>query len=180
MRTALGGRRARLLLPMSLGIADGILTALTLASAAVLHSRGLELWLAVRVGVVAFISALFTVFVAEYAQLRAELARAERELNLTVSGRLATGVLGRQVAVEAVEAALVASGFSFLGAVTPLLVGVVARPYSWAALVVAVGALGLLGASLAVAVGGHRVRWISALVGCGIIVAAIGSVLDIA
>jgi hypothetical protein len=102
------GWRTRLLLPLSLGIADGILNALTLASAAVLHGRGLTAWLATRVGIVAFVSAIFTVFVAEYAQLRAELARAERELSLTVSGRLAAGALGRQVAREAVEAALVA------------------------------------------------------------------------
>ncbi|MDN5765021.1 MAG: hypothetical protein L0H96_06255 [Humibacillus sp.] len=53
--------RRRLLLPLSLGIADGILNALTLASAAVLHGRGLDAGLATRVGMVAFVSAIFTV-----------------------------------------------------------------------------------------------------------------------
>lgn len=174
------GWRRRLLLPISLGIADGILNALTLASAAVLHGRGLDAWLAVRVGIVAFVSAIFTVFVAEYAQLRAELARSEHELSLTVSGRLASGALGRQVVREATEAAIVASLFSFLGAIVPLLVGVALRDYSWTALVVAIAGLGGLGASLATAVGGRRPRWIIALMVCGCIVAAIGTMLDIA
>ena len=172
--------RRRLLLPLSLGIADGILNALTLASAAVLHGRGLDAGLATRVGMVAFVSAIFTVFVAEYGQLRAELARAEHELSLSESGRLASGALGRQVAREAIEAALVASIASFVGAIVPLLVGVALRPYSWAALVVAITALGGLGASLATAVGGRRPRWVIAMMVCGGVVAAIGTVLDIA
>lgn len=179
MSVGSNGWRTRLLLPLSLGIADGILNALTLASAAVLHGRGLTAWLAVRVGIVALISAIFTVFVAEYAQLRAELAHAERELSLTESGRLAAGALGRQVAREAVEAALVASMSSLVGAIVPLLVGVALRHYSWTALAVAIAALGALGASLATAVGGRRPRWIVSLVVCGGVVAAIGTMLDI-
>ncbi|OAP22918.1 hypothetical protein A4R44_06380 [Amycolatopsis sp. M39] len=50
----------RLLLPLSLGVADGILSALTLASGAVLHGRGLDVWLAVRVGIVSLVTAVFT------------------------------------------------------------------------------------------------------------------------
>lgn len=165
---------------MSLGVSDGILNALTLASATVLHGRGLTAGLAARVGIVAFVSAIFTVFVAEYAQLRAELARAERELSLTLSGRLAAGSLGRQVAREASAAALVASMSSFVGAIVPLLVGVALRGHSWAALAVAIGGLSGLGASLATAVGGRRPRWIAAMTACGVVVAAIGRLLDIA
>lgn len=172
--------RGRFLLPLSLGVADGILSALTLASAAVLHGRGLDAWLALRVGIAAFVSAIFTVFVAEYAQLRAELVRAERELSLSVSGRLAAGSLGRQVAREAVQAALVASVASFAGATLPLLVGVALRGHSWTALAVAIAALGLLGAGLAAAVEGSRLRWVLALVACGVVVTTIGTMLDIA
>jgi VIT1/CCC1 family predicted Fe2+/Mn2+ transporter len=80
---------------------------------------------------------------------------------------------------EAVEAALVASLFSFAGAIVPLLVGVALRNYSWTALAVAIVALGALGASLATAVGGRRPRWVIAMMVCGAIVAVIGTVLDI-
>ncbi len=169
----------RYLLPLSLGIADGIITALTLASSAVIHGRGLTISLALRVAVAALISSVFTVFVAEYGQLRAELARAERELSFTRSGRLAAGQLGRQVAREAAAAAAVASAASFVGALIPLLGGAAVAAYSWSAIIVAVGALGGLGGALATAVGGRRRRWIIAMVVMGLVVAALGEVLDI-
>ena len=67
------------LLPLALGIADGIVNALILASSAVLRGSGLTIGLALRVAAVALVTSVFTVFVAEYGQLRAELARAERQ-----------------------------------------------------------------------------------------------------
>jgi len=169
----------RYLLPLSLGISDGIINALTLASSAVIHGRGLTASLALRVAAVALISSVFTVFVAQYGQLRAELARAERELSFTRSGRLAAGHLGRQVAREAAAASAVASGASFAGALIPLLVGAAVAAYSWSAIFVAVGALGGLGGALATAVGGRRRRWIIAMIVMGLAVAALGEVLDI-
>lgn len=169
----------RFLLPLSLGIADGIINALTLASAAVLHGHGLTVSLALRVAAVALVSSVFTVFVAEYGQLRAELARAERELGFTRGGRLAAGHLGRQVAREAAVASAVASGASFAGALIPLLVGTAVAAYSWSALVVSVGALGALGGALATAVGGRRSRWVIVMMVMGLIVAAVGTALDI-
>lgn len=170
----------RLLLPLALGVADGILNALTLASATVLRGRGLGVELALRVGAVALVSALFTVFVAEYAQLRAELRHAERQLNLTSSGRLASSSLGQAVVREAAEAATVAGVSSFAGAVGPLFIGVLVPRVGWVALVMSVGALGAMGAALATVVGGRRMRWVAAMVVSGVVVAVIGVVLDIA
>jgi VIT1/CCC1 family predicted Fe2+/Mn2+ transporter len=170
----------RFLLPLSLGIADGIINALTLASATVIHGTGLTISLALRVAAVALISSIFTVFVATYGELRAELARAERELSFTQSGRLAAGQLGRQVAREAAAASAVASGASFVGALTPLLIGAALADYSWTALIVAVAALGALGAALATAVGGRRSRWIITMMVMGIAVAAAGTYLNVA
>jgi VIT1/CCC1 family predicted Fe2+/Mn2+ transporter len=170
----------RFLLPVSLGIADGIINALTLASATVIHGTGLTISLALRVAAVALISSVFTVFVAEYGQLRADLARAERELSFTRSGRLATGHLGRQVAREAAAASAVASGASFIGALAPLLIGAALSDFSWSALIVAVLALGALGGALATAVGGKRPRWVITMIVMGIVVAAAGTYLNVA
>lgn len=170
----------RLLLPLSLGIADGILTALILASATVLYGRGLDIGLAFRVAAAACISAAFTMFVADYASLRADLVRAERQLSLTQSGRLASGALGRQVAREATEAAVVASIASFVGAMAPLMIGVGLHSYRWTALAIAILALGGLGASLAAVTGGRRSVWIAALMIGGAAIAVVGVVLDIA
>lgn len=169
----------RYLLPLSLGVADGIVNALTLASGAVLSGTGLDVVLALRVGAVALVTAVFTVFVAEYAQLRAELAGAARALSLTSSGQLASTQLGRQVFREAATASVVASLASFAGAAVPLLCGALFHGLGWLALVVSVVALGALGAALARAVGGHRLRWVTALVVMGVAVAALGTQLDI-
>lgn len=169
----------RFLLPLSLGIADGIINALTLASAAVIHGTGLNLSLALRVAAVALISSVFTVFVAEYGQLRAELARAERELSFTRSGRMAAGHLGRRVAREAGVASIIASGASFTGALVPLAIGAAFAAYSWSALIVSLGALGALGGALAAAVGGRRRYWVTAMIAVGAAVAAAGVALNI-
>lgn len=179
MTSSVGLRLRHFLLPLSLGVADGIINALTLASATVIHGTGLTVVLALRVGAVALVSSVFTVFVAEYGQLRAELARAEHELSFTDSGRLAAGQLGRQVAREAAAASAIASGASFIGALTPLLIGAAIAAYSWSALIVSIAALGALGGALATAVGGRRRRWIITMVVMGIAVAAAGTYLNI-
>ncbi|MDA8295424.1 MAG: hypothetical protein M0004_02340 [Actinomycetota bacterium] len=128
----------------------------------------------------AFVTAIFTVFVAEYAHLRAELTRAEHELNFTTPGRLAASRLGRTVAREAVESALVASIASFAGGMLPLVVGASIPRYSWCSLLAAFAGLGMLGVALARSGGGDRLTWSVALVVCGIVVTFVGAQLKIA
>ena len=176
-----GGRsRASLVLPLALGVSDGILTALILAGGTVLRGSGLTLTLALRVAAVAFVSIVFAMFVAEYSQYRSELARAGRQLNLTTSGRLATTHLGRAVLRDAMIGALLASVASFIGAVVPLAIGAVLPGASWVALVVALAALGGLGIVLASSVGGRRFLWAVSLIIAGAVVLVIGVQLDIA
>ncbi|MGN6446097.1 hypothetical protein, partial [Amnibacterium sp.] len=96
--------RSRLpLLPLALGITDGILNALTLGAGAVLRGAGgIDFGLALRVGVAALVTAGFTMFVADYAARREDLVRAARELNLTEPGR---GAGRRRVGGRAAEGA---------------------------------------------------------------------------
>ncbi|WFR66093.1 hypothetical protein P9139_13800 [Curtobacterium flaccumfaciens] len=71
-----------------LGVTDGMLNALTLAASAILDggNGGISLLLALRVGTAALVTAGFTMFVADYAERRVALARAERQLSLTRPG----------------------------------------------------------------------------------------------
>lgn len=79
--------RAVPVLPLVLGITDGILNALTLAAGAILRSvDGVSGSLALRVGCAALVTAAFTMFIADYADRRAHLVRASRQLNLTEPG----------------------------------------------------------------------------------------------
>lgn len=171
----------RWLLPVALGISDGILNALVLAASAMAHaSDEITVSLAARVALAALVTSVFTVFVAEFASLRARLRRAERQLNLTRSGRLATTQLGRTVAWEAAGSAVVACVASFLGAISPLLIGAFLPAAPWCSFVFAIGALFVLGVALAKATAGHVGYWSAGLTVCGVVVAAIGAQLRIA
>lgn len=83
-------------------------------------------------------------------------------------------------ACSTVLAAIVGCAASFVGAVVPLLIGAVTKPYSWSALAVSVADLGALGAGLAKAVSGRPLRWVVVMTAMGVLVAYIGVVLDIA
>lgn len=174
------GRRARsFTLPLALGFTDGVLNALVLASTALLDGSGISAELGLRVGCVALVTAAFTVYVAEYAELRSRLSRSTKKLNLTTRGHLAATRLGRQVQVEGSQSAAVACVSSFVGAVVPLLVAGAVPAASWIGLPVALALLAVLGAVLAGTVEGQRWRWSAGLVVAGAAVAAIGSQLNI-
>lgn len=130
-------------------------------------------------GTVACASAVVTLLIAEYAQNRLELLRAERQLMFTRSGRLAATSLGRAVLRDSVTVALVAGAASFIGAALPLTIGAVLPTATWIALVTSVAALGVLGAVLARQVGGRRSTWVLGLLVTGLVVMAIGVQVDL-
>lgn len=168
------------LLPVGLGASDGILNALILASGSLVHSStAMTFALAARVSAAALLSAVFTYFVAEYADLRSQLRRAERQLNITTSGHLATGHLGRQVLRDAARSTAAVGVCSVAGALAPLLLAAAIPTVPWVSLGVAIGALGALGTVLAHAIGGNAVRWTTLMMIAGAILAAIGAQLDI-
>lgn len=162
----LSGPRTRL--DVAAGLVDGILNALTLAAGKLLdvHGGGATLELAVRVGAATALTTVFVFFVAHYAELRAELVRAERELNLLSHGRLAASRLGRRAARDALTSALLAAGCGLIGSMAPLLLCTVLPGPRWIGLAVTVGLLGVLGALLAKSFYGSPWLW-GALIMCG-------------
>ncbi len=170
------------MLPLVLGISDGILTALALAAGAILHQAGgrLSLAFACRVGAAACVTAAFTMFVAYYAEARSHLVRASRELNLTGPGRLVASNLGREILTDTAFATVITGAASFIGAVIPLLLGSLLPTPPWVTLAITIGLLGIVGWVLGAALSGHRVRWLIAMLIGGTAVAVIGAILDIA
>lgn len=165
----------RRLFPLVAGVTDGILTALTLASGRLFApAGGVGVGLAFRIAIAASLSGMFIFFTAEYARLRGELVEAGKQLNLTSHGRLATTQLGKAVRSDAASAALLSSACNFLGAIFPLILGVVFPVPRWLPIAVSVIALGLLGAALAHSVYGSMIRWSLALMISGLILAFIG------
>lgn len=181
MKARLTRRAGPWTLPFALGLSDGILNALVLASAKFIHNRSdVTVALAMRVGCVAFVTAMFTMFFADYAEQRVRLARATHQLSLSRSGHLASTGLRRRVMRKSAQAAVIASVCSFIGATGPLIVSGATRGTPWSGLVVALVLLGVLGAVLATSFDGKWQYWVGALLVAGSAVTAIGSWLNIA
>lgn len=134
------------------------------------------------VGKLAAVTACTTSFVfsvAHYAQLRSELIRAARELNLLSHGQLATTRLGRQVFYKALWGAFVASVCGIIGSTMPLIASLAIPGLPIAGIALTIALLGILGWFLALSVSGSSVLWAFSLMFGGVIVTAIGIKLDI-
>ena len=165
----------RIVLPVALGLADGVLNALTLASASLLGSGvHVTAGLAIRISIAALVTAGFSVFVGTYAEERGGLRHAARQVNLSNEGALVDTQLGQLAARRAVTQAALASGASMLGALVPLLIAAVVPGPGWIAAIIAVGTLGVLGVGLASTVVANRLAWAVSLIAGGIAVTAVG------
>ena len=173
--------RRQPLLPPVMGLTDGLLNSLALASSSILgQGGGVSPGLALRIGIAALVTAAFTMFVADYADRRRSLIRASRQLNLTKRGQLATTELGRIQMRRALVAMAVASVASFVGATAPLLVGALLPVPPWTILALAIVALAVLGWLLGKALAGNRLRWAVSMGIGGLVVTVIGLQLKIA
>lgn len=170
----------RALLPIALGLADGVLNALTLASASLLGGNAhVTVGLSVRISIAALVTAGFSVFVGSYSQARGSLRRAAREVNMRDEGALASTELGQAATRHAALEAALASGSSMLGALLPLLIAAALPGPGWVAAIVAICALGVLGVGLAWTVLGNRLIWAITLVVGGAAVTAVGLWINI-
>lgn len=169
------------LFALVLGLIDGILTVLTLATGKILDKTGeaFTLSLALRVAFVTAISGCFVYFISEYSKQRHSLINFEKELNLISHGKLVTSNLGKQIIGETLLGALISGSFSFLGAFIPISGAVFYPQYSWLPIIIALLILASLGISVAKLVYGKSIRWVLALLLAGIVVSFIGFELHV-
>lgn len=162
------------------GLSDGILTALILTGGTLMDPESSLSWsLSLRVAAAAAVAGAFIFFVAHYADLRSELVRAERQLNLLSHGRFATTQLGKTVLRESIVSAVIDSVCTFIGALIPLSAGMIPYGPAWLGAAVAVAALALLGFLLGRATYGNPLNWALTLAVAGALVAYIGMKLNI-
>jgi VIT1/CCC1 family predicted Fe2+/Mn2+ transporter len=162
-----------------MGFADGVLTALLLASGRLVGSRIVDASLAIRVALGALATSGFVFFVGRYAELRGQLVHAERQLNLTTRGRLATTRLGRAVQREALGDAAISGASCFVGALLPLSLSATVPGTPLLAVTVPLVMLGFMGLLLGKALGGSPVIWALSLIVGGIGMTALGWKLDL-
>ena len=175
MKVAWRKIRQRVLLAATMGVTDGILTALTLAAGLLTSNRqSVTVSLAFRVAGGAFFSGAFVYFVSKYAEFRQEFVHAEQQLSLLAHGKLALTHLDNTTLRETGFTTLVSSTAAFLGALCPLLVTMLFPRHQWTSFVAAHVALGLLGIALARALYGSALRWSLALIVGGALLTVIG------
>jgi predicted membrane protein (TIGR00267 family) len=180
MKNPVAFLRNRTLLPAVFGLADGILTALTLAAGQLTGpSHEMPIDRGIRIALAALVSSAFVFYVAHYAQLRGELIDAERQLNLMSHERLASTRLGRSVQMEALVTAVLSSVASFLGALIPLLTGALLPTFRWGPVLASLGSLGVLGIALARVVHGSYWLWCRGLVAGRFVLSLVGVRLHI-
>ena len=151
-----------------LGLTDGILNSLTLAAGRLIEpDNSLSLSLALRVGVASALAGGVVFFAAEVAQRNHELVHAERQLNLAARGRLATTRLGNFVLRESSGATLTVIGSNFVGALAPLLMGLMLRAHPWTPIAFAVFLLGGLGILIAHVTYRSKAYWCGGLMVVG-------------
>lgn len=171
---------SRTRLDVTAGLVDGILNALTLAAGRMVRDgAGANLTLAGRVGAAAALTTLFVFFTAHYAELRAELVRAERQLNFASHSKLARSALGRQVLGEAALGALGASGCGLVGAALPLALATMLPGPAWLSLPLTLGLLAALGGVLAHSFHGRPAVWATVIALGGAILTAAGLELNL-
>jgi VIT1/CCC1 family predicted Fe2+/Mn2+ transporter len=163
-----------------IGLTDGILTALTLGSSKVISStEPITIGLALRISSASSLSGVFVFFTAEYVRMRGELVHAERQLNLTSRGHLATTYLGRAVLQETVRGAVLSSVCNFIGALAPLIAGALLPGFSWLAIATALLVLGALGAVAGRYTYGSPILWAVSLICAGALLTLAGLKLRI-
>jgi predicted membrane protein (TIGR00267 family) len=169
-----------MLFALLLGLIDGILTVLALATGHVMRPGILlSIGLSLRVALGASLSGAFIYSFSEYSRQRHRLIHAERELNLARHGKLATTRLGKQIIKETAIGMIISSFFNFFGVMIPLCFAVLFPKIQWVAIAIALLMLAVLGLLLARLVFGSSLLWIIALLSAGIIVSLIGYALDI-
>ncbi len=173
------GARHRILFATALGFSDGILTALMLAAGRLWVGDTIPLDLTLRIAAAGALSGLATLFLAEYARLRLEMSRAAAQLNLATPNRLISSALGRAILEEATGTAMLSALCSFLGALIPLLTAPLAPGVPAVPVAAALAALAALGSTLGRVLGGRLVLWALALVGTGVVIAAMGIWLNV-
>jgi len=167
-------------LDVAAGTVDGILNAVILASGRLLKlNDGTSISFALRVGIASSLTTLFVFFVAHYAELRSDLVRVERELNLTSHGHLASSRLGARAIRESLSQAVLAAVCGFVGAAFPLVLTAVLPGPRWLGLCITIGLLGLLGMMLARSFYGSMLTWAIVIMLGGALLVAAGAWLNV-
>ncbi|MEM0156378.1 MAG: hypothetical protein QW597_07265 [Thermoplasmataceae archaeon] len=171
--------RDDILFPVTLGLTDGIITVLMLASADFLGPSNMTVTLAVRIAFGSAFVGTLSFFIAEYSRLRSELTKVSQHLTMRPSNRLIKTDLGTRILIESLGGTLLSGSFGFIGALIPLLFDVILPAEGYLAIISAYLVLAIMGMGIASVSSGNRLRWIMSLIILGATVTVVGKFIAI-
>ncbi|MCL5803268.1 MAG: hypothetical protein ACYCSA_09120 [Thermoplasmataceae archaeon] len=168
-----------LLFPATIGLADGIITALVLVTGSILSGAGLSPGLSERVAFGSAFVGTFSFFIAEYSRLRGEINKTSRQLNLSSPRLLLKGKIGRDIFLEAIIGTSLSGVCGFLGAGIPLFINYLFPTHGYLSIISAILAMGALGAGIGRSVSGRYILWIVTMLILATLIAIVGNYLRI-
>ncbi len=171
--------KIKFLFPTSIGLSDGIITALILASGGILNGSGIDPFLAIKISFGSAFAGTFSYFIAQYAGLNEELHRIAKQLNLKSTRYLLKGKLGNEIFRESLVGSIIAAICSFFGALIPLFPSLIIKNNLIIPLAFSYVSLGILGLFISKTTSGKAPFWMSVMIGIGIIVTIAGFYLKL-
>ena len=171
--------RENLVFPITLGLTDGVITVLMLASADFLGPSVMTVDLAVRIAFGSAFVGTLSFFIAEYSRLRFQLIRASRQLSMNSPESLIKSDLGAKIFIESLAGTLLSGSFGFVGALIPLSVDVIEPTFGFVAILSAYFVLAAMGLAIGNISSGNRYKWMAALICLGFIVTGVGKFISI-
>ena len=171
--------RENIVFPITMGLTDGVITVLMLASADFLGPSVMTVDLALRIAFGSAFVGTLSFFIAEYSRLRFQLIRASRQLTMHSPESLIRSDLGAKIFMESLAGTLLSGTFGFVGALIPLSVDVIDPAFGLVAILSAYFVLAAMGLAIGNISSGNKYKWMAALILLGLIVTTVGNFVSI-
>lgn len=165
--------------PVILGLTDGIITALMIATNEILNSNATHLGLFVRIALGSAAVGAVSFFMADYSSMKQDLVRLSKIVNPNTPFDLLETQLGRRIIEESIAKTLLSALSGFTGALIPLLPSLLFTTNSLISLAIADLSLALLGVVVAKVQSGNYFFWPPLLATVGIVMIYIGEFVNI-
>lgn len=165
--------------PIILGLTDGIVTALMIATNEILSATTPEFSLYIRIALGSASVGAVSFFLADYSTLKQDLVRLSKIVSPNIPFRLVDTQLGRRIVRESILKTLLSALAGFGGALIPLALSTVFVTNYWVSLVGADLSLALLGVLVAKVQAGNYFFWPPLLASVGVAMMFIGRFINI-
>lgn len=165
--------------PVILGLTDGIITALMIATNEILGATTSQFGLFIRIALGSAAVGAVSFFMADYSTLKQELVRLSKIVNPNTPFDLLETQLGRRIIRESIVKTLLSGLAGFAGALIPLMPSTLFVSDYWISLIIADLSLALLGVLVAKVQSGNYFFWPPLLASIGVAMMFIGRFVNI-